>query len=446
MAYVPGCSYDIFVSYASYNNSDDWVKQFEEALGTELAPLLGPQFSSKESIFFDKRKLEVAQSFPDKLVDAARNSAMLIPILSPHYLTSYWCNRERTEFFAKLPHGAEPAGCLAPILVRPVDDDQMDALFRNAHRFSFLAPDGLSPVAVGSPDWTTRLREFAGQLKNALQMLRRNCKPVFLGKACETDRSKKLRAWCRNELERRYFRTVPETLPVYDEPDTVLAHLQEAALALHFLGGADLKTLEAIETSMSVCAGPTILYQPFGTKLTPDEQVWLDIFERDLPKAPGRYQRLSGKNDQDLVALIDEQITSVRAESRLITDEVNLALVCEEGDLEGVRQLEAEIKTRRPAHVGFPDFLGTRLKAMERLRKWNDYLSHGEALLFYHGVAERNRLELIWQKAQEHRPDVQCKWFLAPPNLQDKREQHPDALWNIDQVVGFLETTGGAHA
>src|SRR5467141_1842991 len=72
MAYVPGCSYDLFVSYATENNRDGWVEQFEKMLGRELGELLGPQFSPRGSIFFDRRELEVAQSFPEQLVGAAR--------------------------------------------------------------------------------------------------------------------------------------------------------------------------------------------------------------------------------------------------------------------------------------------------------------------------------------------------------------------------------------
>jgi hypothetical protein len=92
MAYVPGCRHDLFISYASENNREGWVEQFANALGQELGELLGRQFVPKDSVFLDKRELEVGQSFPDRLTAAARDSAMLVPILSPGYLTSEWCN------------------------------------------------------------------------------------------------------------------------------------------------------------------------------------------------------------------------------------------------------------------------------------------------------------------------------------------------------------------
>jgi hypothetical protein len=83
---------------------------------------------------------------------------------------------------------------------------------------------------------------------------------------------------------------------------------------------------------------------------------------------------------------------------------------------------------------------------MERLRKWQDYLSRGEALLFYDGAAERNRLEPIWLKAQESRPGAKRSWFLAPPDLEDKLRKQPDALSTVGQVIGFVEEVRRAHA
>jgi hypothetical protein len=312
MAYVPGCRHDLFISYASENNREGWVEQFAIALGLELGDLLGRQFAPKGSVFLDKRELEVAQSFPERLTAAARTSAILVPVLSPGYLESLWCNRERTAFFSKLPHGAEPADCLAPVLIRPVDEAGLDKLYRDAERLSFLSADGQTPLAVGSPDWSAQLRKLAGQLRNALQNLRRKCRPVFLGKAAESERAQNLRAWFRAELERRSFRTVPESLPALDDREAVRANVQEAGLAVHFLGGADPSAMEAAETSVEACAGSTLLYQPFGAELSADEQLWLDDFERRLKAPPGQYQRLTGKNDQELLALADEQMTRFR--------------------------------------------------------------------------------------------------------------------------------------
>jgi TIR domain len=445
MGYVPGCRYDLFLSYANENNRDAWVEQFEKALSQELGDLLGRQFDPRASVFFDKRELEIAQRFPDRLQFAARDSAVLIPVLSPSYLTSPWCHRERTEFLSRLPQGATLADCLAPVVVRPVDETAVDRIYRDAQQFSFLGSDGQSPLPVGSPEWNAQIKKLALQLKHALQTLRRKCRPVFLGKAPQWEGSQRLREWCSSEIERRYFRTVPEALLPLDDADRVRAHLQEARLAIHFLGGADPAALDAIETSVSICAGPTILYQPFGAEPPAAERLWLGDFERELRMDPGRYQRLTGKNDQELVAVIDEHITQVPTRNRTDLQQFELALVCEEPDLEGVRHFHQELGDRHLT-AAFPEFLAGRPKSMERLRRWLDYLSRADALLFYHGASDRERLELLWQTAQQCRPDGRRRWFVGPPDLDDKRRAHPDALWTADQVIHFLQDARGAQA
>lgn len=463
MAYVPGYRYDVFISYAAENNREGWVEQFENALGGEMAELLGRQFNRKESIFFDKRELQIG-SFPDQLAAAAHYSAILIPVLSPGYLTSQWCANEREAFFkpAEEKQSGHPARFgapdisperrLAPIVIKPFEETDLDELYRHAQRVSFLSPDGQTPFAAGSPEWLVQLRKFAGQLKNALTQLRNDCKPVFIGKAAGTERSQNLRTWCCREVETRYFRTVPSALQIFEDSDAVRSRLQEAGLALHFLGGADLAALDAIEASVEACKGPSVLYQPFGADLTPDERLWLLTFEQEFERQQGAtrestpvsYQRLSGKNEQELLALIDEQITRSRADSnsnRL--EQYELAIVCEESDLEGARRLKGEISDRH-IEVGFPDFLGTRLKAMECLRKLQEFLKRGKHLLFYHGVAQRELLEAKWLVAQQHHPTAELHYFLAPPDLEEKRRKYQDDLWNIDQVISLVRRARGA--
>ena len=137
-----------------------------------------------------------------------------------------------------------------------------------------------------------------------------------------------------------------------------------------------------------------------------------------------------------MLAFIDEKITSAPREEDSRFERAELALVCDEGDIEGVRHLRNAIKAKRPAYqIQAPDFLETRIRPVDRVRKWHEYLRHSDSLLFYYGSAERNRLAPIWETAKDHRRN----WFLAQPDLDHKRKQDPDALWEVDQVVHFLE-------
>jgi hypothetical protein len=141
------------------------------------------------------------------------------------------------------------------------------------------------------------------------------------------------------------------------------------------------------------------------------------------------------------VAVIDEYIAHIPSGGVADSPKLDLALVCEELDLEAVRQFQQKLGIRHPAAVAFPEFLAGRTKSMERLRKWLDYFSQGDTQLFYYGDAEHERLELLWQMAQQRRPNVRRNWFVAPPDLENKRRKHPEALWTIDQAIQFSEGT-----
>jgi hypothetical protein len=87
MPYVPGFSYDLFISYSSQDNVDGWVEKFQAQLTGEVARLLGRPFSDK-TVFLDKIRLEVGQAYPTILDAAARESAVLVALISPTYVTS----------------------------------------------------------------------------------------------------------------------------------------------------------------------------------------------------------------------------------------------------------------------------------------------------------------------------------------------------------------------
>ena len=101
MAYVPGAEYDIFVSYAHADDvappgaQEGWVTTLVEGLKVCLGQKLGRQ--DAYSLWMD-HELSRHESFSDEIVDSLRNTATCLVILSPAYLASEWCDRERETF------------------------------------------------------------------------------------------------------------------------------------------------------------------------------------------------------------------------------------------------------------------------------------------------------------------------------------------------------------
>ncbi|MDX1983079.1 MAG: toll/interleukin-1 receptor domain-containing protein [Bryobacteraceae bacterium] len=447
MAYVPGCRFDVFVSYASENNRDGWVEQLAGALGHELEDLLGKQFSAKESVFLDRTSLRTGQNFPDMLTEAARESALLIPILSPSYLTSDWCDREREAFFGNLPLDANPSECLLPVLARPVEPQSLMPLFRDTQWKRFLGPSDQTPWQPHSAEWKQAVTELAAAVRDSLKNLRRKYRPVFLGRVHPSDRMRALRDCCQKELERQNFRVVPESYQEFHDEAAVIRHLQSAAVSVHFLGRADVAALQAIQLAAETSAGAVILYQPFGTCLDPEEEVWLDEFEKDLRLPSNRYQRLAGKNDQELLALLRHELARGAAPASTPgLANLLLGVVCEETDFELARRLSGSLSARNLSGTGFPTFLSSSMGPSERLRNWCELIRASKGLLFCWGASKHDRLQSIWKLADSHKHTGQRQWFLAPPDLDIKKLRHPDGLYETQEVEQFLERLSGEQA
>jgi hypothetical protein len=328
MPFVPGCQYDIFVSYASETNQDKWVTQFVDKLGKELEELLGrSHFSAEKSIYFDTREIVAGQKFPDELRTAATQSALLIAVLSQGYLSSQWCESERIAFKQWLPEGALLPECLAPLQVRPVVDALPPEFNRdNTAIFSFLASK-YDPYSSGSSEWTSKVKEFAGQVYEKLKRLRLRCRPIYVGRSPDPLFGLQKRVF--EHLETQSFRTTRDC-------DTDLK------LAVHFVGGsdgdeADQERLEAIERT--VMKGVTsFVFQPFASNLSSLEEAW-----RDDAKLTGKAVRaatnwIERKDEQELLNILKNELT------KLLVPTVNIGgtvLACEPPDEPKAQALHA---------------------------------------------------------------------------------------------------------
>lgn len=130
--YVGGFEYDYFLSYAHVDNQpirlpgkpaeDGWVSCFYETLNFELNVRLGGQLHSP----WKDGRIPLHVSLSDELLQTVRESAILLVMLSPGYLNSDWCRKEREAFFAKYPDG--------PVIViqkEPVDGPLPEELSKN---------------------------------------------------------------------------------------------------------------------------------------------------------------------------------------------------------------------------------------------------------------------------------------------------------------------------
>ena len=105
MAYVPGYSHDVFISYAHVNNipphagAEGWVTIFHDSLMRHLPAFLkrGGDAPVAPAIWRDG-KLTGVDFYDDTIDRAVRSSAVMISVMSERYFESEYCVRELQSF------------------------------------------------------------------------------------------------------------------------------------------------------------------------------------------------------------------------------------------------------------------------------------------------------------------------------------------------------------
>lgn len=95
---------DIFINYSHADNDDPkddkdrgWVDALGEKLGRRLRQLTG----HVPTIWHDRVNMRGHGVVKETLGFEVQNAALLVPVLSPSYITSDWCKRELAEFYSR---------------------------------------------------------------------------------------------------------------------------------------------------------------------------------------------------------------------------------------------------------------------------------------------------------------------------------------------------------
>jgi len=156
MSVIPGYDYDMFVSYSHLDNpefapgSRGWVETLVKKLEGEVNARGAKGFEA----WFDK---DVAENLPltPQLMDKIKKSATLLVVMSPCYLQSDWCKRER-EGFLSLVHDRVAEGCVFVIEARQVSHSKYPDALRDLVPVYFWVEDPDSgtdrPLGVPNPN------------------------------------------------------------------------------------------------------------------------------------------------------------------------------------------------------------------------------------------------------------------------------------------------------
>src|SRR5207253_9286849 len=99
MSYLSRFQADLFVSYGHLDNSNAsadeqrWIDRFHKDLELRVAQYLGAPVTVWRDNYLGGNT-----DFPEEIAQKLQSTAALVPVLSPRYLHSDWCQRELQAF------------------------------------------------------------------------------------------------------------------------------------------------------------------------------------------------------------------------------------------------------------------------------------------------------------------------------------------------------------
>lgn len=149
--------FDVFLSYRRKTPVKEWVTNSFVNL---FRGWLGEALGGEARLFWDIDTLDVGDAFPVVLKDALRRSRCIVPIWSPSYFQSKWCQIEWQSFRRR----SEKLGLLAHGLVAPVRFYGGKTFPAEARDIQMADFSSLTSVVEGTKTWElfqNQVRDFA---------------------------------------------------------------------------------------------------------------------------------------------------------------------------------------------------------------------------------------------------------------------------------------------
>ncbi|HQZ81141.1 MAG TPA: toll/interleukin-1 receptor domain-containing protein [Steroidobacteraceae bacterium] len=257
MSIASGFAHDLFISYAhaddtpSSGRSAGFVSQFVTDLMAEVERKLG----SALDIWWDHHDLAGNMPVSSEIVQAASEAAGIVVLVSPAYLRSEWCHRERSTFLQALRTRAR-SGAVFIVSIENLAREKLPEEFQDLVGYQFWRPldDGRTtrPLRVDfeteRQTYYDRLCELVQNVADHLESLaaRTVAAPVALSDAPRlvlaevTDDLVHQREDVRSYLEQLGFIVLPKRR--YSRDDLVLHRtqlredLEQARLFVQLLG------------------------------------------------------------------------------------------------------------------------------------------------------------------------------------------------------------------
>jgi hypothetical protein len=186
MAFVPGYTHDVFVSYAHVDDRPfveterwqppmGWVTTLVRHLKNELSQKIGRDEAF--SLWFDSQKLQGHHTLTDEIKSQLQRSAVFVAVQSPGYLASNWCRDEARYFTVGAAH--DTTGRVFVVEKTPLDDEPQLAELSGRRNYRFWFRDQTERArTLGSPMPRTDELEYFRQVEDLAREIHGRLKAI----------------------------------------------------------------------------------------------------------------------------------------------------------------------------------------------------------------------------------------------------------------------------
>ncbi len=211
MAYVAGFENDIFISYAHVDDipmpgvQDGWVTTLVSCIRTRLSQRLGRSDSFK--IWMDYELSHHTKITP-QIMDALHKTAIMIIVLSPGYISSEWCQREKNSFMQFIKESDSRIFVVERDFVEP-NDRPSEFNDLTGYRFWLCEQEGKPIRILGDPepkndhDYYMKVDALAREMEKELRNLKKigQCEQITSCLEKQPDQPKVFLAEATDDLE-----------------------------------------------------------------------------------------------------------------------------------------------------------------------------------------------------------------------------------------------------
>ena len=296
MAYVPGCSVDVFISYAHNDNKEAWVTRLKERLATELASFL----TDRVQVWFDDR-IRPGVYFQQEIQQKLKNTPIFIAVISPSFLESTFCMQSELEWF-QLQGGRD----IVQLIKVPLEAEGLDVPLPQAHYVKLydeadqrqltgkILDKVLSKVVLGVKE---RLREC------------RDARPKIFVAQIRDEATRSGWESLKDSLHDEGYAVLPAQVLIGGVPDrSIQKWLEEARLSVHF-GGVHDDSLARRQLGIATRLGKPLLILDAPPRSEDVHAILAEVHAKlEAQRSPALYCIFDHHSDGQRISSLNEQI------------------------------------------------------------------------------------------------------------------------------------------